>query len=127
MIKMKVEGTVTTGLGKGAFFLSKDFYKNELNKKCGFTPFPGTLNIIIQKDYLNEINSIKENCKNIIKPEGDFGAVKYIKAILNDTIKGAIVFPAKTVHEENYLEFIAPIKLRDELNLKDNDKVTLEI
>ncbi len=124
---MKVDGRVTTGLGKGAFFLSQDFYKNELNKKCGFIPFPGTLNIIIPKEYLNEINAIKENCNNIIKPEGDFGAVKYIKANLNDEIEGAIVFPAKTVHEENYLEFIAPMKLRDELNLEDEDIVTLEI
>lgn len=124
---MKIEGTVTTGLGKGAFFLSKDFYKNSLNRECGFIPFPGTLNIIIPEDYLDEINEIKENCKNIIKPEGDFGAVKYITAILNNEIKGAIVFPAKTVHEENYLEFIAPMKLRDELNLEDGNKVTLEI
>lgn len=124
---MKVEGIVTTGLGKGAFFLSQDFYKNALNEKCGFIPFPGTLNIIIPTDYLNEINEIKENCENIIKPEGDFGAVKYIEATLNDDIKGAIVFPAKTVHEENYLEFIAPMKLREELELEDNDKVTVEI
>lgn len=122
-----MEGTVTTGLGKGAFFLSKDFYKNALNKRCGFIPFPGTLNVIIPEDYLDEINEIKKNCKNIIKPEGDFGAVKYITAILNNEIKGAIVFPAKTVHEENYLEFIAPMKLRDELDLEDGNKVTLEI
>ena len=36
-----------------------------------------------------------------------FGAVKYIEAKLCDKINGAIVFPAKTTHEENYLEFIA--------------------
>lgn len=124
---MKVDGKVTTGLGKGAFFLSQDFYKNELNEKCGFIPYPGTLNIIISKDYLNEINSIKNSCTNIIKPDNDFGAVKYVKAILNEEITGAIIFPAKTVHEENYLEFIAPMKLRDKLNLEDGDVVTLEI
>ena len=79
---MNFKGTVTTGLGKAAFFLSKDFYANEL---------------------------------------------KYIKATLNDSINGAIIFPAKTTHEENYLEFIAKDKLRDTLNLKDGDEVTLEI
>lgn len=114
-------------MGKGAFFLSKDFYKNEINKRCGFEPYPGTLNIIIPKKHLDEINTIKSNCKNIIKPENDFGAVKYVKSILNDKVNGAIVFPAKTTHDENYLEFIADTKLRDELNLKDDDEVTLEI
>ncbi|MCF0225899.1 MAG: CTP-dependent riboflavin kinase [Methanobrevibacter sp.] len=124
---MKLTGDVTTGLGKGAYFLSQDFYKNALNEKCGFIPFPGTLNIIVPKNNLNEINTIKENCKNMIKPEGKFGAVKYIKATLNEKVKGAILFPAKTTHEENYLEFIAPLNLRKELNLKDGDEVTLEI
>ncbi|MBP3225992.1 MAG: DUF120 domain-containing protein, partial [Methanobrevibacter sp.] len=52
--------------------------------------------------------------------------VKYIKAILNDTINGAIVFPAKTEHTENYIEFIASMKLRDELKLKDGDIVSIE-
>ncbi len=53
-------------------------------------------------------------------------AVKYIKARLNDEVTGAIVFPAKTTHEENYLEFIAKDKLRDKLNLEDGDTVSVE-
>ena len=32
----------------------------------------------------------------------------------------------KATHNENYLEFIAEKKLRDELNLKDGDIVSLE-
>lgn len=124
---MKMEGTVTTGLGKGAYFLSQDFYKKEFNKNCGFEPYPGTLNIIVPEEYLEKINEIKKNCTNLIKPDEGFGAVNYISAILNDDIKGAIVFPDKTVHEENYLEFIAPDNLRDKLNLKDGDIVVLQI
>jgi riboflavin kinase len=41
-------------------------------------------------------------------------------------VDGAIVFPAKTTHEENYLEFIAEDKLRDKLNIVDGNVVTLE-
>ena len=62
----------------------------------------------------------------MIKPDEGFGAVKYIDAKLNGEINGAIVFPAKTTHEENYLEFIAEFKLRDLLSLKDGDIVSLE-
>lgn len=123
---MKLDGEVTTGLGKAAYFLSQDFYTREFEKNCGFIPFPGTLNIIVGEEYLPKINEIKNNCENIIKPDTEFGAVKYIDAILNDSIKGAIVFPAKTTHEENYLEFISKNKLRDELNLKDGDIVSIE-
>ena len=103
---MEITGTVTTGLGKAAYFLGQDFYKNQFMEKCGFTPFPGTLNIIVD--------------------EG-FGAVKYIKAYLNEDIAGAIVFPAKTTHEEHYLEFIAKDKLRDKYGFEDGDEVKLTI
>ena len=123
---MKIDGEVTTGLGKAAYFLSQEFYTKEFKKNLGFVPFPGTLNIIVSDVYLDEINEIKNTCENLIKPDEGFGAVKYIEATLNDKIKGAIVFPAKTTHEEKYLEFISENKLRDELMLNDGDIVSLE-
>ena len=123
---MKIDGEVTTGLGKAAYFLSQEFYTREFKKNLGFVPYPGTLNVIVSDEYLDEINEIKNNCKNLIKPDEGFGAVKYIEANLNDEVDGAIVFPAKTTHEENYLEFIAENKLREDLNLEDGDVVSLE-
>ena len=81
------------------------------------------------KDFeskMDKINNVKDNCENIIKPDEGFGAVKYIEATLNDEVMGAIVFPAKSEHTENYLEFIAENKLRDDLNLKDGDIVSIE-
>ena len=123
---MKLNGEVTTGLGKAAYFLSQDFYVENFIRNCGFKPYPGTLNVIVPEEYLNQINNVKDNCENIIKPDEGFGAVKYIKAILNDEVEGAIVFPAKTEHTENYLEFIAEDKLRDKLNLEDGDIVSIE-
>ena len=116
---MKISGEVTTGLGKAAFFLSQEFYTMEFKRNLGFVPFPGTLNVVVGKEYLDEINEIKDSCENLIKPDEGFGAVKYIEAKLNDEINGAIVFPAKTTHEENYLEFISQNKLRDELCLME--------
>ena len=93
---MEITGIVTTGLGKAAYFLGQDFYKNH-------------------------------SCKNLIKPDQGFGAVRYIRAHLNKDIEGAIVFPDKTTHDENYLEFISKDKLRDKYNFKDGDEVTLTI
>ncbi len=123
---MRINGKVTTGLGKAAYFLSQDFYTKEFKKNLGFIPYPGTLNVVVSDEYLDEINEIKDSCENLIKPDEGFGAVKYIEAKLNDNVNGAIVFPAKTTHEENYLEFIAEDKLRDKLDLKDEDIVSLE-
>jgi riboflavin kinase len=129
---MEIKGARTTGYGKGAYFLGQDFYKSKFDEKCGFEPYPGTLNITVPEKYLEEIKEMKISCTNIIKPKDDFGGVKYIKAILSDEkssaeVGGAIVFPDKTTHDENYLEFIAKENLRKKLNLKDGNKVILKI
>ena len=57
---MKIDGEVTTGLGKAAFFLSQEFYTREFNKNLGFIPYPGTLNIVVDNEHLNEINDIPD-------------------------------------------------------------------
>jgi len=124
---MEIDGFVTTGFGKGKEFLKLEFYSLKFFEKLNFTPYPGTLNIIIPSENLSDINSYKINCESGIKGEGDFGSVKYIKAILNNEVKGAIVFPEKTTHDENYLEFISAENLREKFNLKDKDKVSIKI
>ncbi len=124
---MEITGIVTTGLGKAAYYLGQDFYKDQFKEKCGFTPFAGTLNLIVEENKLYDIRRMKNNCKNAIKPDQGFGAVRYIKAQLNEEIEGAIVFPDKTTHDENYLEFIAKDKLRDKYNFKDGDEVFITI
>ena len=80
----------------------------------------------IDDKYLDEIAQIKNDCTDIINENNRFGAVKYIDATLNDEFKGAIIFPLKTTHDVNHLEFICRDKLRDLLNLKDGDEVILE-
>ena len=124
---MEITGIVTTGLGKAAYFLGQDFYKIQFREKCGFTPFAGTLNLIVEEGELEDIRLMKNSCNNVIKPDQGFGGVKYIKAHLNQDIVGAIVFPDKTTHDENYLEFISKDKLRDKYNFKDGDEVVITI
>ena len=81
----------------------------------------------MEEDKLEDIRLMKNSCTNIIKPDQGFGAVRYIKAYLNKDIVGAIVFPDKTTHDENYLEFISKDKLRDKYNFKDGDEVLITI
>ena len=72
------------------------------------------------------VSEAKVNELDQIAKENEMTRADVIEAKLNEDISGAIVFPAKTIHEENYLEFICENKLRDEYNLKDGDIVSLE-
>lgn len=124
---MIVKGKITTGLNKGAYFMGQKYYSSKFKELLGFKPFAGTLNIEISQELIEDIKRIKNNTSNIIDGENNFGAVAYVEAILEDKINGAIVFPAKTSHTQNYLEFIAEEKLRETLNLNDGDEVKVEL
>jgi riboflavin kinase len=46
-----LEGTVFTGLGEGAYYISKEHYRKQIAEKLGFEPYPGTLNLKLSADY----------------------------------------------------------------------------
>jgi riboflavin kinase len=124
---MEIKGIVISGQGKGAYFMSKPFYKSQFEKKLNFSPFPGTLNVKISKSEINNIHDIKNDNLEKIKGEGTFGDVLLIKATLNDNIRGAVVFPKRTTHGENILEFITSDNLKESLGIKDGDEVKLNL
>ncbi|MDD3986000.1 MAG: CTP-dependent riboflavin kinase [Methanobacterium sp.] len=124
---MEIKGIISSGMGKGTYFMSQKFYINQFIEKLGFKPFIGTLNIKIEPKEIARIIEIPNNKFGIIHGEGKFGDVKFVKAILNNIVEGAIVFPAKTKHTEDVIEFISHKNLRKYLNLKDGKQVSVKI
>ena len=122
-----LEGVVVVGLGKGAVFMSIDHYKTEFKDKLGFDPYPGTLNMSLDKEQTNllkDINPIR--IESFKKDNKTFGGVSCYKVKINN-IDGAIIVPDLTEHEEDMIEIIAPINLKSELNIKDGDKIKIEV
>src|SRR5438270_8392425 len=39
------EGTVVSGMGEGAYYMSLEGYKIQFKEKLGYEPYPGTLNV----------------------------------------------------------------------------------
>jgi riboflavin kinase len=124
---MEIKGIVISGQGKGAYFMSKSFYKTQFLDKLNFKPFPGTLNIKISKSEIDNIHDIKKDNLEKIKGEGNFGDVLLIKATLNNAVRGAVVFPKKTTHGENILEFVTSVNVKESLGIKDGDEVELDL
>jgi riboflavin kinase, archaea type len=124
---MEITGTIISGMGKGTYFMSQDFYIRQFQDKIHLTPFKGTLNIKIDSNAIANIISIPKNKFGIIQGEGKFGDVKYLQAVLNNEIDGAIVFPAKSEHTEDVLEFISDRNLRKYFKLEDGDRIRLKI
>jgi len=122
-----LEGIVTSGLGKGAVFISIDYYKNEIKDKLGFDPYPGTLNLTIdktQKSLLNDLTPIR--IQSLEKDGKKYGGVNCYKIKINNIV-ASIVIPDMSEHEEGMIEIISPVNLKSQLNVKDGDKLRIEL
>ena len=59
-------------------------------------------------------------------PDRSFGDVKAFKCKVNG-VEGAVVLPKRTHYPPDVLELIAPVKLRDVVNIKDGDIIEVEV
>ena len=126
----QIEGTTITGLGEGKYYLSNDGYRKQIEEKLGFTPLPGTLNIKLDQE--NTIIRRSLDFRKSIRIDGfrsdnrTFGGGICLPIMIED-IKGAIIQPERTHYPEDIVEIIAPINLRNHLNLKDGSKMKINI
>lgn len=127
-----IEGRVFSGLGEGAYYVSRKSYRKQFIEKLGFDPYPGTLNLritdgrnsrlIMELDAYPgiEIRGFKNRSRT-------YGPVKCFHAVIDGKEQGAVIFALRSHYGRNVLEVIAPVNLRRRLKLKDGDKVRVEI
>ena len=127
-----LEGVLFTGLGEGAYYVTRDKYRKQFMEKLGFDPYPGTLNIKLTSEYDTKARSELETYPGIevegFKDESrTFGNVKCYPAVINNKTKGAVIFALRSHYNSSVLEIIAPSYLRNQLKLKDGHKVKVEV
>ena len=128
--KIVIEGSIVTGLGEGAYYI--DVYSSKLKTALGFRPHLGTLNVKVTDDESRKAVSRMKNTPPLVvngfTHEGrTFGDVICYRVKINRDIEGAVVIAQRTHHSEEILEVVAPVNIRAELNIEDNDKVILTV
>jgi riboflavin kinase, archaea type len=127
-----LEGTLFTGLGEGAYYVTKEGYRKQFMEKLGFDPYPGTLNLKLTSEY--DIKSLSElETYPAVTLEGfedesrTYGAVRCYPAVINNKVKGAAINALRSHYGQSVIEIVAPTCLRSRLKLKDGHKVKVEI
>jgi len=122
-----LQGRLVSGSRMAEQFTQLDWVQQQCRDKLNFTPFPGTLNLDIDSDYLPLVCELREaDAIGLVPRAGDGCAAKVIPLSV-EGIRGAIVVPeAKVnVHGQNIVEVLAPVGLRDTLGLEDGQLLTL--
>jgi riboflavin kinase len=127
-----IEGTLFSGLGEGAYYVTKEGYRKQFMEKLGFDPYPGTLNMKVTTEYdlkvLSELETYPAVELEGFKDESrTFGPVKCYPAIINNKAKGAVIYAMRSHYGASVLEVVSPTFLRRKLDLKDGNKVKVEI
>lgn len=120
-------GKIIDGLGEGRFYTSLEPYRKQFEKKLGFLPSPGTLNLKSDETSIKEFIAQKETIiiEGYNTSERTYGDI----VAYNVKLKGkdaALILPRRSSHPANVFEIIAPFYIRGELNLKTGDEVHLE-
>ena len=127
-----LEGVLFSGLGEGAYYVSKEGYRKQFIERLGFDPYPGTLNIKLTTDYDIKTRAELEaypaiELQGFQNESRSFGGVKCYPAVINNKAKGAILTALRTHYDASVIEIIAPVFLRGSLKLKDGQKVKVEV
>jgi riboflavin kinase len=127
-----LEGVVFTGLGEGAYYISKERYTKQFMEKLGFEPYPGTLNLKLTTDYDVKTRSELEaypaiEIEGFRNEDRTFGSVKCYPVTIENRVRGALILALRSHYDTSVIEIIAPVFLRKHLNLKDGHKVKVEV
>ncbi|HPJ30247.1 MAG TPA: CTP-dependent riboflavin kinase [Methanothrix sp.] len=123
----RIRGKVASGLGEGRSYTSMKGYSSQFTEKLGFLPFPGTLNLKLDRPFV-----LDDSDPDLIRIEGfiyegrAFGAC-ICRPVRICGIRGAIVRPERTSYPATLLELIAPVNLREALGLSEGDEVVVEV
>jgi riboflavin kinase len=114
-------GKVASGLGEGQRYISLEGYRSQLQQKLGFDPFPGTLNLRLKAPlYLPEEEAIL--IEGFISASRSYGSCKCYPCRVGG-LKCAIVRPDRSAYPLTLIEIIAPVSLRESMDLQDGDEV----
>ena len=138
--KIVIIGTVQSGMKEGAYYVSIKGYYDQFQEKLGFLPYKGTLNLELNNTNIDLLREKLKNLKPVViagfkddNSERTYGVVHCYNCSISridnpeEKIKAAILDIKRTHHKKNIIEILAEPYLRDYFNLKDGDKLIIEL
>ena len=129
---VELKGTLVSGMGEGAYYMSLKGYTKQFKEKLGYIPFPGTLNVkLTKKEHIETVSQFYNRDCVLIKGFSDekrtYGWVKCFNAKLNNSINCDLIILERTHHDNSIIELISQVNIRKTAKLKDGSNLTIKI
>ena len=129
---LSISGTITSGMGEGAYYMSMKGYTKQFKSKLGYIPYPGTLNVQLkEKKFSEAISQLSNYDGTKINPFSDgkrtFGWVKCFKSKINNKIDCELILLERTHHDTTIVEFIAKTNIRKSLKIGNKSNIKIKI
>ena len=126
---ISLHGVVKDGMGEGQYYIDQEGYRKQFEEKLGFKPYPGTLNISVDKEDVGKLDVIKSTAGIYINGftmgGRTFGDVIAYKAKIKN-VDCAIVVPARS-HYVDIIEVICKYHLRRTFSLNTGDRIDVKV
>lgn len=132
---VSLSGTVTSGMGEGRHYISLPGYMQQFRDRLGYEPFAGTLNVDLDEESVDR--RARMDTLDPVHIDGwedddrTYGPAfcwpASVEAGGKEYTDAHVIAPERTHHGADQLEVIAPDKLREELNLRDDDAITVHV
>jgi riboflavin kinase len=133
--RLTLEGSVTGGMGEGRHYITLSGYMRQFKEKLGYEPFAGTLNVDLdgrsarERASMGAVTAVPiegwEDEERTYGPAACYPAT--VEADAGSFEPVHVISPERTHHEDDQIELIAPVMLRDELGLADGDTVSIHV
>lgn len=128
------EGSVVSGMGEGAYYMSLEGYRRQFKDKLGYEPYPGTLNVrLVDQLYMNARRELGRHQSIFVDGFSDstrtYGWVKCYRAIINDGVvdNAAVLVLERTHYDDSMLEVIAPVSIKQAADIKNGDRIKVQV
>jgi len=129
---IEFKGTIISGMGEGAYYMSMKGYTRQFKTKLGYVPFPGTLNVKLKdKEFIEAKRSLDVFPATIVNGFSDgkrtYGWVKCYPARVNNIADAALILLERTHHDDSIVELISKESIKKITRLSTGSQISIRV